>query len=270
MDRAWPPQTVSRCLPERSQHRGRAVDSSAWAISSRISWLHLLLLPAWSGWCLEFTSPDLTASVSSRPHHPILSASHLASTSLIVSLTISPVLDRLPPSSQILLPWPLKLNTNLFRKRSMLLLFYFILLALLTPSHPELQALSLQSQFLPFTLLPPYFPQTNPSWIQSHRSNICSTCLPPTCTSPSRYSNPRWWSRHHPKCITLRTEHWCSCPLSQFLSWLLCFSVSPFPQAQTWNHLPFLFSYIPSCQILWTLPLKCLLHSSFKYLLPTP
>lgn len=79
MDRAWPPQTVSRCLPEHSQHRGRAVDSPAWAISSRISWLHLLLLPAWSGWCLEFTSPDLTASVSSRPHHPILSASHLAS-----------------------------------------------------------------------------------------------------------------------------------------------------------------------------------------------
>lgn len=33
----------------------------------------------------EFTSPDLTASVSPRPHHPILSASHLASTPLILS-----------------------------------------------------------------------------------------------------------------------------------------------------------------------------------------
>lgn len=97
------------------------------------------LAPLASTTCLvwlvsEFTSLDLMASVSSRPHHPILSASHLASTPLILSLTISPVLDRLLPSSQILLPWPMKLNTNLFRKkRGMLLPFYFILLALLTP-----------------------------------------------------------------------------------------------------------------------------------------
>lgn len=132
----------SRCTP-RSQHGGRAVAPPTRAISPCIGWLHLLPRPAWSCWCLNLQVLMRCLMF----HHGLITQLLLPAIWLLAPLldrvlTISPVLDRLPPSSRILLPGPLRRDTHLFRKAGSML-FHFA--GSSDSFHPELQALSLQS-----------------------------------------------------------------------------------------------------------------------------
>lgn len=171
MDRARPAQAAAAAT----------LMLSAWRLGCGTSYLSHFFLhrlaPLASMACLvllvsEFASLDPMSNVSSWPHHPTVSASHLAPTPLLDPvLTISRV--RLPPSSRILFPWPVRLDTHLFRKAGSMLFQGS------SDSFPPSTTGTLSAKLtLPFTLLPLYFIQTQTPPRLTDPTSFLHICLP--------------------------------------------------------------------------------------------
>lgn len=234
------PVAATRMLSARRQGRG---------ISNLSHFFLHQLAPLASITCLvllvsEFGSLDLMmSSISSWPHHPTVSASHLASTHLDPVLTISPVLDGLPCPHYIsnFPPVASKTQHESLQEAKKYVVSALFCFAGSSNSFPPRTTGTLSVNHSSFSFL---YQNTDP--VHSHGANILPTSLPSTSPSLPCYSKPPWWSRHHPKCITLRTELVLlphkPAPLP---TPLLLRKVSPLPQAWTWNNLHFLFLIYP-------------------------
>ena len=224
----------------------------------------------------ELASFDLTFSISSQPHHLSVPAIWLL-TPWSCSNNLPLCFDRLPSSPQILLPWLLRLIHKSFWEEgeryiiSALLYFagsahFFQPWAMCILSAKPTSALHSSLSLLP--------PKTIPIW--SHGSNVLSRYLRlHIYISILCYWKPPWQSRHHSKCITLKTELVLlprkPAPLLTPLLRKKGIIISPGTDLKS-SPFPFFHHplYVTSYQILWTLPLKCLSHSSFQYLLTHP